>query len=55
MLRLEKRAGGGGTFLATWLTFPLSHLNVTKFLTLQQTVHKTPTSNKAHSSYIMAP
>lgn len=49
MLRMEKRAGGGGTFPATWLTFPLSHLNLTKFLTLQQTVHKTSTSNKAHS------
>lgn len=48
MLRMEKRARGGGTFLATWLTFPLSHLTVTKFLTFQQTVHKTPTSNEVN-------
>lgn len=51
MLRMEKRAGGGGTFPATWLTFPLSHLNLTKFLTLQQTVHKTSTSDKAPILY----
>lgn len=48
MLRIEKKAEGGGTFLSTWLTFPLSHLNVNWVLTLEQTAHRSPTFNKAY-------